>query len=152
MSKYSVRFCNCGTIHLMNNDNFDWMEEDFGNRSVVQVCRNCGFTKETYLEPYEDGFCHCGHEINEAEFEGDSNHRVIISRGIRIPLNESFGHAAYISPANHYFDDDGNLCTVDTKRLIEQIKHDYKDDADNILYSIAGYVSGIDWSGTKYGK
>lgn len=156
MAKYDVWFCSCGRIHLMNNDKYDWLADDFENRTIIRVCQNCGLTRKTWLdeESYFDGeldkpsFIICGTDLKEKEFIGDGNTQFIFSSGIPVPL-ESGAMATYCGRAGDWFDDAGK-CKVWTERLINNVKHQYKDDAKDVLDSISGYVSGIDWSGTPY--
>ena len=140
----------------MNNDKYDWLAEDFKNRKIIRVCQNCGTTRQTWLDEYfiedEDdprpSFTVCGSDLKECEFTGDSNTQFIFSRGIPVPL-ESGESAEFFGPSGIWYDSEGR-CKVWTKRLISDIKYHYKEDAEDILNSISGYVVGIDWEGTPY--
>ena len=143
MNKYDVRFCRCGTIHVMPVSYYDWMESDYKNRSVYRVCQHCGKTIRTWLSEYDDGFCINSFEENDFELskEDKDDFKVIFSTGIRVPL-KSGNYATYQS-SGVWFDDD-QKSDVDTKRLIREVKD------EEILKSISGYVTGIDWSDTPY--
>lgn len=156
MSKYEAWFCHCGRIHLMNNDKYDWLSKDFRNRKIIRICQNCGATRQTWLDEYfiedEDdprpSFTVCGSDVKEGEFIGDSNTQFIFSKGIRVPL-KSGAFAEYHGPAGGWFDDKGK-CEVWTDRLIQNIQREFKDEAEDVLNSISGYVAGINWEGTLY--
>lgn len=156
--KYDVWFCKCGRIHLMNNDKYDWLAEDFQNRKIIRVCQNCGATRQTWLDEYfmefmEDeenprpSFTVCDSDVKEGEFIGD-NTRLIFSRGIPVPL-ENGEIAEYFGHSGIWYYSEGS-CKVWTKRLISDIRYHYKEDAEDILNSISGYAVGIDWGGTPY--
>lgn len=144
MNKYDVRFCSCGTIHVMPVSYYDWMENDYKNRSVYRVCQRCGRTIRTWLSEYDDGFCVNSCEMNDFELskENKDDFKVIFSKGIRVPLKTG-NYATYHSCGNAWFDED-KKSDVDTKRLIHEVKD------EEILKSISGYVTGIDWSDTPY--
>lgn len=144
MNKYDVRFCRCGTIHVMPVSYYDWIESDYKNRSVYRVCQHCGRTTRTWLSEYDDGFCinSCDENDFELSKENKDDFKVIFSTGIRVPL-KSGNYATYYSSGNCWFDDD-KKSDVDTKRLIHEVKD------EEILKSISGYVTGIDWSDTPY--
>lgn len=147
MKKYSVWFCTCGRIHVFPMEEYDWLEEDYRVRSIIQVCQNCGATYETYLtRGFEEGFDVCGRTIGDVVYSPDDlkNVKLFMGKGIRVPLKGGFIAEHYNSSINQYYDEDWNAYNVDTKALIEEVKD------DEILQSIAGYVSGIDWTGTKY--
>ena len=40
--------------------------------------------------------------------------------------------------------------TVDTNWLIQDIKRDFKDKAEEVLKHLSGYAVHIDWTGTPY--
>ena len=153
--KYDVWFCKCGRIHLMNNDKYDWLAEDFKNRKIIRVCQNCGTTRQTWLDEYfmddEDdsrpSFTVCGSVFKECEFIEDNNIQFIFSKGIRVPLlNGAFAERYAVG----LWYDDNDRCEVWTDRFIQQIKKEFKDEAEEILNSISGYAVGIDWKGTSY--
>lgn len=143
MQKYDVWFCRCGTIQLMPNEYYDWLQEDYRNRYIIRVCQNCGATRKIWLEEYEDGFCICGTDANDFELTPDEikNCRIIFNQGIRVPI-EGGTYADY-HVSNMWLDNEGHK-NVDTKRLIHIVKD------EETLRSIAAYVSGIDWTGTPY--
>ncbi len=159
LKKYDVWFCNCGHIHLMDRKWFDWMREDYINRQIVRVCRICGTIYKQFLDPYEDGFCICSADIGDEEFNANSNMHFIFSRGIAVPTVAGL-YAEYRSPSGVWYaptevydevrNDDPDFHTVDTNQLIHNIQREYREDADDILNSISGYVSGIDWTNTPY--
>lgn len=156
MKRYSVRFCSCGHIHLMPMEYLSWIQEDANNRSIIQVCQSCGATYETWLGSYDDGFMVCGTDKSNFEVSENSPTKILFSKGIRVPIIDSegrifdatshFGNSWYAEDwENNYF-----CGEVDTNTLIDRVSSAFKEDADDILRSIAGYVSGINWSGTKY--
>lgn len=156
--KYEAWFCHCGRIHLMNNDKYDWLAEDFQNRRIIRVCQNCGATRQTWLDEcfMEDeddprpSFTVCGSDLREGEFIGDSNTQFIFSKGIRVPLKNVFRFATSRLGGNGWFDEDGNPGEVDTESLIKEIRSQFKDEAEEVLDSISGYVVGINWESTPY--
>lgn len=153
--KYEAWFCRCGRIHLMNNDKYDWLAEDFKNRKIIRVCQNCGTTRQTWLDECfiddvddpRPSFTVCGSDLKECEFLGDSNTQFIFSNGIRVPLLS--GAYAEHHGASLWYDDNGR-CEVWTDRLIQNIQREFKDEAEEVLNSISGYVVGINWEGTPY--
>ena len=160
MSKYEVWFCDCGRIHLMDNKYLDWMQEDSKNRSVIRVCRNCGNVQEMFLdENICGGYDICATDNIPEEFDSSPDTHFIFSKGIQVPMM-SGGYATYRSPTGRWYTDPvvhiygeetaSKNYIVDTKSLIKEIRRDYKDQAEDILKSISGYVSGIDWTGTEY--
>ena len=42
MHKYDVWFCHCGRIHVMPNEYYEWLQEDYKNRFILRICQNCG--------------------------------------------------------------------------------------------------------------
>lgn len=154
--KYDVWFCKCGRIHLMNNNKYEWLVNDFKNRKIVQICQNCGATRQIWLDECftKDGdnlypsFTVCNSDVKECEFIGDSNIQFIFGNGVPVPL-ENGETAEYFEPWGVWHYSEGR-CKVWTKRFIDYIKYHYKEDAEDILNSISGYVAGIDWEGTPY--
>lgn len=159
--RYDAWFCDCGVIQLMDYQLYDWMQEKPDKRRVVRVCQHCGATRVIWLSEYEDGYA-----INGADFYNhilspseDYEYHIIFDRGIEVPLKcgfyaDSYRANRYVSW--HYVESeyggdlataeksDPDCCTVDVKRLIKEVNDEDK------IQSIAGYVSGINWSGTKY--
>ena len=157
--KYDVWFCRCGHIHLMPYEYFDWMEGDIRNRHVYRVCQSCGAVYEQYLDNYEDGYAICGASPKGFEIEPKSDVRVMMSPGIPVPM-KSGQLASYHTPSNIWLDDGYNDAhveetkklhsTVDAKNLIKIVEKEYPEDHEDVLKSISGYVSGINWDGTPF--
>ena len=146
--KYEVSFCSCGHIHIMPSEYLDWIQEDYKHRSIIQICRNCGSSYKTFLDEYfEGGFVICGCDVEDTEILNDPNTRIILQKGIQVPIVEGYCADYYI---NGIWMCDGHRVVVDTDRLIRDVQRDYGDEADYILKAISGYVSGINWKGTKY--
>lgn len=157
--RYDVWFCTCGHIHFMPFDILDWIEEDYMNRKAIQVCKSCGAVRETTLDPYEEGFCTCRDIYRDTELDckiTEGYTKLFVDNGVPVYLKNFDGSTVPASGklGNRWFgiNSKGNqeFNSVDTLRLIQDIKHNYREDADDILRSISGYVSGIDWSGTEY--
>lgn len=173
--KYDVWFCNCGRIHFFPTEDYEWMMGDPEHRSSVQVCRNCGAIKEHSLADCGDEYSinHTGFErqnyINFME-SSEYQRRFYMHTGIMVPLKEGGYADAYTTYSlshiymnykyiqeNYHIDDyqqhikdHPELFTVDTPKLIREVTKKYQEVADDLLISISGYNSGIDWSGTKY--
>lgn len=155
---YDVWFCKCGHIHFIPFDTFEWIKEDYINRRVIQVCQSCNSVRETTLDPYEDGFCVCRNDVESFEIRKDpnANEKFFTDKGVAVFLKNFDGASipAVNKIGNRWFglDSKGNrgFNPVDTLKLIQDIERNYKDDADDILRAISGYVSGIDWSNTEY--
>lgn len=159
MSKrYDVWFCTCGHIHFMPFDVLDWIEDDYINREAIQVCKSCGAFRKTTLDTYEDGFCICRDTKRDSKITENIDRcvRLFVDNGVSVYLKNFDGSTISASGklGNKWFgvNSKGNqeFSSVDTLRLIQDIKHNYREDSDDILRSISGYVSGIDWSGTEY--
>lgn len=145
---YDVWFCHCGRIQLMEYEQFNWLREDFANRFIIRICQHCGTAQRVWLSEYDDGFA-----VNSTSLEDIilnpadlMNCRIIMDKGIQVPVitdnADLFPWAdAHISTSWWH---NNQTATVDTARLIRDVKDEDK------LRSIAGYVSGIDWSGTPY--
>lgn len=157
--KYDVWFCRCGHIHLMPSYYLNWIAEDSENRSVVRVCQSCGATYRMWLDKHEDGLDICGNDLNDTEIQS-SDCKVILNRGIRVPMKSGL-YASHHTSAGIWLDDEYNYndrcedekkfhSTVDTARLIKEIKRDFGACATDVLTSISGYVSGINWDGTSF--
>ena len=159
--KYSVKFCPCGKIHIINNESvWNYMADDYKNRKVVYVCTNCGRTDLLFLDEYGGGFCECSHSLIDEEVESVS--KVIADSGISV-FTKSGDKADYYSNGyfvnmaeweRHQYDHSSlyeaykakeNWCTVDTEALKRSIKIIYKNDAQEVIKSIKGYVTKIDW-------
>lgn len=169
--KYDCWFCECGRIHIMDYEFYDWMQENFEHRCVIRICTNCGANHRVWLtESFYGGFDINGADvdlngkrtiIDTTEFsEGFNEYKFIFDRGIKVPM-KSGGYADY-----HFHDGYANVdymreklgttyiyealkkdplcCTVDVERLIKEVND------DDIIKSISGYIIGIDWKGTKY--
>lgn len=165
--KYEVRFCGCGRIHVTENkDLWDFLEQDYKNRKVLMVCNHCGSARLMWLSEYMDeGLAQNSTDIRDDTV--DNVDKVIASRGIILytmsgePVD---GHVAgyfvnyreweknqdkYRS-LDEAYKDKAPWVTVDTQRLIMDIKRIYKEDADEVLKRISGYVTKINWKGTNY--
>lgn len=178
-SKFKIWFCTCGRIHFVPMVEFDWLEENCENNRIFEVCRNCGAIRETYLTPhyeYDLGVSTSGYDINSWTYDNEDViifehpmytrlHHFYFRKGIKVPMVEggyadchrgnkyynsqymtSMGYSSDISYTCEY----PNCIKVDTEKLIKEIKRDYSEFADDLLYSIIWYNVGIDWSGTKY--
>ena len=143
MKRYDVIFCSCGTIQIMPTEYYNWLEEDYKNRFILRVCQRCGKVVKVWLSEYEDGFAINATSVENFELtdEAKGNFRVIFNKGIQVPLKN--GEYADYHVADVWFSEQGKG-EVDTDRLIKEVN-----DPD-ILRSIAGYVSGINWKGTSY--
>jgi len=157
--KYDCLFCNCGRIHIMDYDEYDWLESS-PKRSYIRVCMRCGSTHRVFLTDNGEGFDICSVDVPDGTIVHDINTKIHFSRGIMIPL-KSGGYADWrfhdgYANTDYLRDTLGTtyipealkkdpLCTtVDTERLIREVKD------EDILNSISGYIVGIDWTGTKY--
>ena len=169
MKHYEVWFCGCGRIHIMPHSEFDWMKEDYKNRSIIRICGNCGAAFKTFLtESFEEGF-----DVNSVDLRDDKvnevkNSKLYYSKGIKVYMKsgkeadtEQSGYFANCEEWTH-MNGSGyqpieaaekerkDWATVDTKRLIDDVKRHYKEDADDILNSISGYSVKIHWKDTAY--
>lgn len=145
--KYDVWFCRCGTIQLMPEEYYGWLQEDYANRSIIRVCQNCGRVQRVWLSEWEDGFAVNASDIEDVELTPASNCRILMYKGIRVPMKS--GEYATSHFNTYWFDDNGSR-DVDAEHLIRVIRKSYPDTYDDVLRSIAGYVSGINWNGTPY--
>lgn len=145
--QYDVRFCSCGRIHIMSLEYMNWIQEDYTKRKVIQVCQNCGSVVQTSIDEYPDGYIACRSEVGNVEIFNDPNVKVLLNHGIRVPLVGSY-YADYYSSGIWSFE--GHREVVDTDRLIEEVRSTFRYTCDSILYSISGYVSGINWRGTEF--
>ena len=162
MKKYDCWFCDCGRIQLMPTDYYDWMAEDHEHRRVIRVCQHCGATRVIWLDPYMDE----GFAVNGADFineeictNGDIEYRIILNDGVRVPMMiggyaDSYYGNVYVNweytekdLGTTYLPEaqakDPNCTKVDVNRMIRENEPD-------VIKSISGYLSGIDWSGTEY--
>lgn len=171
MKRYDVWFCECGRIHIMEYENFDWMKDNCAHRQVIRVCTNCGavygqFLTRNYYEDIGEGFDINGFDITDKSIDTaidtsyGMEYRFHFSKGIMVPMKkggyadyhfkDGFVNSEYIRNVFNTTDityaecKDPECTTVDTMRLIREVKD------DDILTSISGYVVGIDWTGTKY--
>ena len=169
MEKFDIVFCNCGRIHAHVHD-YDWLAEDWKNRSLVNICTNCGAATRTFLEPYEeDSFTVNCVDLKDVSFEGMT--RVRASSGIRIYnlsgklINERRGGFFVNHKQMREIEESGEFIplhdadrfrkpwiTVDTERLIDNVRRDYNEAADDILRAISGYGVPIHWENTSYEK
>lgn len=160
--RYDCWFCNCGRIQPMDWGFFDWMAENPDTRRLIRVCQNCGATRMQWLDEYDGGQAICGTDLSDKIIDttDDNEYQIIFDHGIRVPLKCGVDAEAYL--ANTYINFDylrehvgttwvaeaekiePGCCTVDAERLIRDVKD------EDLIKSIAGYVSGIDWTGTKY--
>jgi len=167
---YDIQFCSCGRIHVMSFDEIEWLSEDYKNRSIIRACANCGKANVTFLT---EGFEQGTFDVNCCDLEryGNiiwNNTKLFYSRGIKVYMKsgkeadtEQSGYFANCEEWTH-MNGSGyqpieaaekerkDWATVDTERLIETIKREYMNDADDILRSISGYAVKIHWEGTKY--
>lgn len=158
LRRYDVWFCTCWHIHFIPSDILDWIKDDYRNREAIQVCNSCGAVRTTTLDTYEDGFCTCRDEKQNFKITKNIERclKLFVDNGVSVYLKNFDGSTVPASGklGSRWFrvNSKGNqeFSSVDTLRLIQDIKHNYRDDADDILRSISGYVSGIDWSGTDY--
>lgn len=156
--RYDVWFCTCGHIHFMPFDVLDWIQYDYRNREAIQVCRSCGAVRKTTLDTYEECFYICRDIERDSKITENIERcvRLFVDNGVSVYLKNFDGSTvpALGKLGDKWFGIDfkGNrgYNPVDTLRLIQDIKHNYGEDANDILKSISGYVSGIDWSGTEY--
>lgn len=166
--KYDVVFCSCGRIHTIHRELYYWMAESCGNREILTVCTNCGATygKRLVMDKWADSehyytvesFTITDATINTATHDKELS--ILFSSGIRVPLKsgcyaDSYNGTMYRNRMDHivrstvmqtHMEIDRDATTVDVEKLISSVG----DDA--ILRSIAARGSGIDWSGTKYGR
>lgn len=170
MSKYNMWFCSCGRIHPMPISDMDWMVQDHDKRSVIHICTNCGAVYKQFLEEDPWGNEPCGHyyvngvsivdEVINTTDEPKKDFKLIFNRGIKVPM-KSGGYATYHLSDTYVNQDyirdtlntndlycavrkDPECCTVDTQRLIREVKD------DEILTDLSRYFVGINWAGTKY--
>lgn len=164
--KYEVDFCSCGRIHIMPESELDWLQEDYKHREVIRVCTNCGDTTTTWLDEYDNGYAvNCTdvdtykmtpHAISDAHMYADRGIIVYMMNGEQADtyLANIYANTECWKSSGMSLEDAKNKflpwAIVDTERLIRDIKRFYEDDADDILKSISGYISGINWTGTEY--
>ena len=166
--KYDCWFCECGRIQILDSEMFNWLEEKYEKRYIVQVCTHCGKTRQMWLTEYlDEGFAINSFSVNpngsrtEIDTSKDDNeYRFIFDNGIMVPmmhgkyadlhLGNTYVDAEYIikeldtTSIDEALKKDPLCCTVNTERLIREVK-----DPD-ILKSISGYMVGISWKGTEY--
>lgn len=167
---YITRFCGCGRIRYIPQNVYDWMAEDYKNREVIWICKNCGATERIFLTEYENGYYVNSTDINE--YAEPVQCRIYASSGIPVfmksgSLADVFIDAYFanrdewISKENNpdYESIDKSECrgepwaTVDTDRLIQQIKRSNSITADDIIRSIMSHrAARIMWDKTEYGK
>lgn len=176
-NKFEVWFCHCGRIHIFPTSDYDWMSEDPEHRRSMWVCRNCGNIYEHWLTrafyEYNDkpafdvnGTDYMNYDSLDIMEDPDIQRRYYFRVGIRVPIVEG-GYADYLwsklwcntDYVNHKYhttdlqwikENHPECTTVDTERLIENIKKEYPYEADDILKCISRYISGINWKGTPY--
>lgn len=143
MHKYDVWFCHCGRIHVMPNEYYEWLQEDYKNRFILRICQNCGNILKIWLDEYDDGYSINSTSISNIEFSENElkNCKIITNYGIRVPMKDSFYAVHFMSGT---FLSEFGFTTVDTKKLINEVK-----DKD-ILASIAAYAVNINWDNTEY--
>ena len=148
----------------MDYDLFDWMEEDYINNQVVRVCSHCGASHKMFLTPdnFDEGWYVNGSDVRDTVIDcANNNYKFIFSSGIIVPMKE--GNNATAHQAGKFMDwdyiektypgfsvyslekDHPEVFQVDTEYFIRSLS-----DRKDVLKSISGYVSGIDWSGTEY--
>lgn len=169
MEKFNITFCRCGRIHVAEHG-YDWLAKDWKNRSLVNVCTNCGATTSTTLSPYEEeSFTVNCVDLRDESFEGLV--RIRVSSGIRVYnlsgklINERRDRFFVNHKQMLEVEETGEFMplheadklrkpwiTVDTERLIADVQREYKDDADAILRTISGYSVPIHWENTPYEK
>lgn len=158
--KYDAWFCSCGRINLMEDSEYDWLQDNT-NRVIFRICKNCGSVYRVWLDPSSyGGYDLCGSSIPGGDCILDASQRndfkVILHDGIRVPMKSGryadYKSRASIGGGSDFMDSVGmdngeNGCVlVDTDRLIREVNDREK------LKSISGYLVGIDWSGTEYDK
>lgn len=168
MGMFEARFCRCGRIHVKDQKDYDWMAEDHTKRSVIDICSNCGVSHKTFLEPYEDGFALCSSDLRDSEDEVFA--KVIASSGIRVYMmsgeeadtfqNGYFANCDEWRRMEQTRNDFCSICdaekqrqawaTVDTERLIRDVKVKFKDRAPEVLKLLSAYLVKIHWTGTEY--
>lgn len=165
--KYDVKFCRCGRIHAYENkDLWDFLQDDYKNRRVLTVCTHCGSTRLMWLDEYlDEGLAQNSTDINEGIVPNVD--KVIADRGIIIytmsgaPVDEYI--AGYFVNREEWkkdqdkyrnleeaYDNKAPWATVDTERLIKDVKRIYGSNADEVLKRVSGYVTKINWKGTNY--
>lgn len=94
-TKYDCWFCHCGRIHIMPYSEYDWLQEDYTKRMIVRVCTNCGATRITYLDEYDDGYSICGSDVYDSmdgrptvmEDSDEHKYKYYFSKGIKFLLS-----------------------------------------------------------------
>lgn len=170
MVMFDVRFCRCGRIHVMDGSVYDWLAGDHTKRSVVRICSNCGVATRSFLDTYEDGFAMNTYDLRDTEEEMFA--KVIASSGIRVYMksgeeadtfqNGYFANCDEWRRMENTRRDFVSICdaekqgqdwaTVDTERLIQDVKRKFKDQAADVLKYISGYMVKIHWAGTEFEK
>ena len=154
--EYNVHFDSCGRIHVMPYEYLDWCQEDYQNRYILEICQNCGSAYKTFLdEYYEGGFVVCGCDVENLEIFGDPNVCVLINRGIRVPIICDGCHDYADAYCNGRWYYQYKFAEVDTAKLINEVHSNYgftSEEADEILKSISGFVTKINWEGTPYDR
>ena len=145
MHKYDVWFCHCGTLQFMPEEYYNWLQEDYANRTIIRVCQHCGRAQKVWLEPYDNGYCVGATGIKDVEMAPDdlANTRIIFDSGVRVPVKNGEFEYATSYFANRYIYNN-EFADVDVDRLIRDINDEEK------TQSVAAYLSGIDWKGTPY--
>lgn len=103
MSKYDVRFCKCGRIHMIDNEKLEKILED--NKNLLLICAGCGDAtligadiepdwnepnKDCYMMYSGDFSAYDDRTVTETDFESTEIKKgikeIIYSHGIKVPM------------------------------------------------------------------
>lgn len=157
MSKYDVRFCDCGRVHFL--DSKQLIEVcDTQDKMVLHVCNNCGKTTLIWLEDYMDGKCWCSRDVKDEDINASKVGWIVTSVGSIIWMET--GNEATALNSNGFIDWDTKTPsgiteeefmikrkTVNMQHTINYIRNEEKLDAMSCFY-----IKNLDWSGSKYNK
>lgn len=163
--QYYIRFCECGRIHYISKEAFDWMEMKPSKRRILHFCQNCGTVQSLYLEKYMGELHLYIEEIHDSfEFGGEGfgfEYKVLGDVGLLAMGN----NGAWINYTDWSIDDlsfhtEEGWTQFCTEHFIKEVKLAYGADrkmftgkenmAEDLLKAISSHKTGINWKGTPY--
>ena len=156
MGKYTVRFCNCGRVHFIENEKLDNVLES--GKSALHICNHCGSVTEIWLEDNGDGsYNFCSVELKDQIIDDLSKYGIInMSLGERVVMMTGSEATANFTEfvdfesvnekgiSNEEFEKMRR--TVNTKATINMIRDKEKCEA------LSCYCTNINWLGTEFEK
>lgn len=163
--QYYIRFCECGRIHYISKEAFDWMEMKPSKRRILHFCQNCGTVQFLYLEKYMGELHLYIEEIHDSfEFGGEGlgfEYKVLGDVGLLAMGNNGswINYAEWYEGVDTFYTEEG-WTTFSAEWFIKDVKLAYGPDrrmftgkdnmAEDLLKAISSYKSGINWKGTPY--